>query len=257
MKSTVKKLVPAGVRRSVKLRLHSGDRYTCPFCGYTAKDLETIGEDFPILKELDVVGGGRRAAACHRCGSLDRERLVYVYLSRERRIFDSSRDLRVLHIAPEKHLAQALDDAGLADYVCGDLFTEGYKYHPRTRNMNVLDIPFDDDTFDLVICNHVLEHIPDDAAAMRELRRVLRPGGTAILQVPISTKLVSTLEDPSIVEPRDRERVFGQFDHVRLYGQDYADRLRDSGFTVTTFKAPENHLDFGVNPDEELFICSK
>jgi SAM-dependent methyltransferase len=256
MDRRLKKLVPAGVRRSVKLRLHAGDRYTCALCGFTSGDLVRIGEDYPVLQELDVVGGGSRLAGCYRCGSTDRERLVFLYLRDETSYLAEPTAVRVLHMAPERQLTRALADAGFAEYVCGDLFTEGYKYPDHVQNINVLSIPFEDDHFDVVICNHILEHVPEDEAAMRELRRVLRPGGLAVLQVPIASRLTETHDDPSVTEPADRERVFGQFDHVRLYGTDYADRLRASGFEVQGFDPPGDYERYGVNLREHLYVCS-
>jgi SAM-dependent methyltransferase len=189
--------------------------------------------------------------------STDRERLIRVYLASVRDFFTAPADRSVLHIAPEKRLARYFLAAGFADYVCGDLFTEGYRHPAYVRNMDVLDIPAADGAFDLVLCNHVLEHVPDDHRAMAELYRVLRPGGFAILQVPISADSPDTFEDFAVTDPQEREQVFGQFDHVRIYGQDYPDRLAAAGFTVERF-APDHRFEpYGVNPDEELFIGSK
>jgi SAM-dependent methyltransferase len=98
--------------------------------------------------------------------------------------------------------------------------------------MDVQDIPAADESFDAVICNHVLEHVPDDRRAMREIRRVLKPGGWAILGVPLQRQRDDSFEDPSITSPEERERAYGQFDHVRVYGRDYPDRLRECGFEV-------------------------
>ena len=117
--------------------------------------------------------------------------------------------------------------------------------------------PFDDDTFDLILCSHVLEHVVEDDVAIRELVRVVKPGGTAILQVPISKNSAETFEDFSVVGPEEREQTFGQFDHVRIYGQDYDDRLRKGGFTVDRVNLSQQYVKYGVNPDEDLFVCSK
>ena len=215
-----------------------------------------MGYTFPVLTERQVIGGGRRPSACYQCGSADRERLVYLYLRDHGGLADAA-SKRVLHIAPEKRLSAALLDQGFAEYVRGDLHMEGYKYPPEVQNIDATDIPFDDDSFDLVICNHVLEHIPTDDVAMKELCRVLRPGGTAILQVPISASTAETFEDPSVTDPKQREVVFGQFDHVRIYGQDYADRLKAAGFTVAPVNVSSDYAEFGVNPQEDLYACTK
>jgi SAM-dependent methyltransferase len=120
-------------------------------------------------------------------------------------------------------------------------------------------LPFRDGAFDALLCHHVLEHVPDDRAAMRELRRVLRPGGWAILQSPIRSRLEATLEDPAVTDPRERERLFGQRDHLRQYGRDYADRLRAAGFEVRAERffdelPPERRARHGLK-DETIWLC--
>jgi SAM-dependent methyltransferase len=132
-----------------------------------------------------------------------RERLVYRYLKHRTSVF--TEHLRLLHIAPERHLEQTLRQVPGIQYVSADL--------ARTRvsvRLDIMMLPFPDDSFDLIICNHVLEHVSDDKVAMRELRRVLRPGRRALLQVPIGRALEDTLEDPTAVTEADRIRLFGQ-----------------------------------------------
>jgi SAM-dependent methyltransferase len=128
--------------------------------------------------------------------------------------------------------------------------------------INIADIPLPDDQFDCVICYHVLEHIPDDQKAMRELFRVLKPGGWAILQSPIDFNHDKTFEDPSIVSPDERERFFGQNDHVRIYGRDYKDRLEKAGFVVKVDDYVQQLGDsaikkYGLMRDEKIHFCSK
>jgi ubiquinone/menaquinone biosynthesis C-methylase UbiE len=123
--------------------------------------------------------------------------------------------------------------------------------------MSVLNIPFEDNYFDLIICNHVLEHIPNDIDAMKEIYRVLKKGGEAILQVPISKNSEITFENFSITEPKEREIVFGQFDHVRIYGQDYPTRLEKSGFKPQRINISKKYEKYGLNLDEDLFIGRK
>ena len=164
----------------LELAMHAGTSYTCPFCGYGSKDLLPIGHEVPVLQEKLVVGAGRRKAACYKCHSTDRERLIYVYLKDQLHLFDN-KNLRILHMAPERNLSKVLHQTGFAHYICGDLFMDGYDYPAYVQNMNVLDIPFEDGYFDLVICNHLLEHVPNDTDAMKELHRVLKVDGSAIL----------------------------------------------------------------------------
>ncbi len=130
---------------------------------------------------------------------------------------------------------------------------------PDVQDMDLLDLHFPDGSFDLVICNHVLEHIPDDLAAMREVFRVLKPGGRALLQVPISRNSPRTIEDFSVNTKEERERKLGQFDHVRIFGQDYSDRLARAGFKAERLNIsnqPE-YAKAGLNPLEDIFVAHK
>jgi SAM-dependent methyltransferase len=225
----------------------------CPFCGTRSDAFLPFGLDEPVLRERRVVGGGYRTeAVCPNvaCSSLDRERLVYLFL---RRTGIPKPAARVLHVAPEGNLSQFLSQS--TSYVAADLVpSEGI------LGMDVTNIPFPGATFDVVVCNHVLEHVMDDRAAMREIRRVLAPGGAAILQVPMAAS-ASTFEDPHVTEAADRARVFGQADHVRIYGRDYPDRLRGAGFHVVVHNAREEFGHetcerHGLLKDENLFCCT-
>jgi SAM-dependent methyltransferase len=256
IKKIIKKLVPSKVKLIVKLAIHSGDKYICPFCGYSAKDMFPIGFHYKVLNEKQVIGGGRRNGGCYKCGSSDRERLVYIYLKNVENVFNK-KNLRVLHLAPEKKLSNIFIQNGFEKYICGDLFTEGYKYPDYVQKMNVLNIPYEDNFFDLVICNHLLEHVPTDIDAMKELYRVLKPNGKAILQVPISKNSVKTFEDFSVKKPTDREELFGQFDHVRIYGQDYVERLSSAEFKIERVNISKKYEKYGLCIDEDLFIGIK
>ena len=167
---------------------------------------------------------GQRQAVCPWCWSPDRTRLLWLYLERELQIATTPR--RVLHVAPERGLAKRLIRLPHIDYVAVDL--EGRN---GALSADLCALPFPADDFDLVLCSHVLEHIPDDRAAMREMKRVSR--GVALLQHPSDDSLETTHEDAAIVSPQERERAFGQFDHVRAYGRDLEDRLAAVGYDVT------------------------
>lgn len=252
----LKNIVPPSIRKYIKLWRYSGTTYHCPMCGYDSKELFPIGRDLPVLEEKDVVGSQRRAAGCHSCSSTDRERLVYIFLKEKLNIFEN-KGLRILHFAPEKALTKALADSNFEAYICGDLFTEGYFYPGHVQNMNVLDIPFKDEHFDLIICNHLLEHVPADIDAMKELFRVLKPSGSAILQVPLSLNSEKTTEDPTITQPEDRERFFGQFDHVRIYGQDYFTRLESVGFKIKKCHLYPDFPNYGLSKKEYIIEARK
>jgi SAM-dependent methyltransferase len=170
--------------------------------------------------------GGRPEARCPRCGALERHRALWLFLEREigiERIRGS-----VLHVAPEAVLEKKFAELPDVEYVAGDLSPQ----RAGTRRVDVTNIDFPDDSFDVVVINHVLEHVPDDRRAIAELRRVLRDGGMLITQHPLDEARADTYEDASITTNSGRREHFGQFDHVRRYGRDFADRLRAGGFTV-------------------------
>jgi SAM-dependent methyltransferase len=128
--------------------------------------------------------------------------------------------------------------------------------------MDITDIPLDDGSFDMIVCSHVLEHVPDDRKAMRELFRVLRPGGWAVLQSPLDPARPHTYEDWSITAPQERQRAFGQHDHVRIYGRDYGDRLEEAGFRVERVNhlarlGPAAAVRYGLPAQEDIYVCHK
>lgn len=168
----------------------------------------------------------------------------------------------VLHIAPERGLRDKLKSLPGLHYVAGDKHEPGYSYPPDTMDLDVTVLPFGNDQFDVVLCSHVLEHVPDDRKAMRELHRVLKPGGTGIILVPIERGRAATYEDPSITDPAERKKVYGQFDHVRIYGSDYTERLRDAGFSVEEIDParamdPTSFFKAGLKPGELLHVVGK
>lgn len=169
----------------------------------------------------------RQNARCPKCNSLERHRLYYLYL---KSVIPCDRPIKILHFAPEKILTQLFKTYPNIDYLSADI-------DPAKAMVkeDVTCISFADNSFDIIFCSHVLEHIPDDRRAMRELRRVLKPGGFAILQVPIKDTfhgrvIDKTYEDFSIDTPEGREKAFGQNDHVRVYGRDFKNRVESSGF---------------------------
>ncbi|MCB0766774.1 MAG: methyltransferase domain-containing protein [Flavobacteriales bacterium] len=194
-----------------------GDTVHCPVC------------DRGAIAYLPSGSPPRPHVLCPFCGSRERARMAWLFL-KERKVLRAG--LRVLHVAPERCLSERLTSLPGVKYTAGDKFTPGYDYPPGTIDLDITAMPFAADSFDLIMCSHVLEHVPDDRGAMKELFRVLAPGGMAILMVPIALERATTDEDPSVIDPRERIKRFGQFDHVRLYGRDYVDRLRAAGFEV-------------------------
>jgi len=157
--------------------------------------------------------------------SLERHRLFWLYLKNETTFF--SAPLRVLHFAPEQAFVQKFKKQKNLTYTTTDLNSP-----IADVKADICDLPFKDNSFDFIICNHVLEHIPDDIKAMQELYRVLAPSGTAIVQVPYDAKREITFEDNTITDKSERNRIFGQYDHLRVYGMDYFKKLSSIGFNV-------------------------
>jgi SAM-dependent methyltransferase len=202
------------------------------------------------------VGPNRANARCPNCGARDRQRHLWLYLERRTNLFSDR--LRVLHFAPERIFEEKLRPQPNLDYVSTDL--------ARARadvKADITDLPFPDDAFDVILCSHVLEHVVEDRKAMRELHRVLRPEGWALVLVPIDFSRVETFEDPTVVAPADRERLFGQADHVRIYGPDFKARLEEAGFTVRVedFRGELGESEaqrFGLRPRKpDLHLCLK
>jgi len=187
--------------------------------------------------------------------SLERHRLLWLYLKEETDFFTAPK--KVLHMAPEQCFLSIFKKQKNIDYTTADL------YSPIADvKADILNLPFDDNSFDVVFCNHVLEHISDDIKAMQELYRVLKPNGMGIFQVPQDLYRTTTFEDNSITDKKERTKIFGQYDHVRIYGRDYFDKLRSIGFKVeevdyTKKIAPEMVEQFCLAKGEILPVCFK
>jgi hypothetical protein len=194
--------------------LYRGSSVQCPICERTYRRFRSQS--------------GRANALCPNpaCLTVERHRLLWLLLNREFGLGDQS--MRLLHVAPEPGLTRRLRTKRGMTYTGLDMESPYADVHA-----DLCDLPFTADCFDLVICSHVLEHVTDDARALAEIRRVLIPGGRALLMYPIDHRQPRTDEDASVTDPDERKRRFGQFDHVRLYGRDHLDRLDRSGFSVS------------------------
>lgn len=251
IKSIVKKIIPQkyifqahNVYCKYKSVWYAGSDRLCPFCNGSFRMFLPFGED-----EL------RPDAQCPRCGSLERHRLLWLYLQDKTNFFKNK--LKVLDIAPMDIFQQKCKALPNLDYMSADLSSS-----LAMVNMDITDIKLPDNSFDCIICYHVLEHIIDDAKAMKELFRVLKPGGWALLQSPVDYQRTHTFEDKNIIAPHDRMRVFGHQDHVRIYGQDYQDRLEKAGFTVQLDDYVQKLEDgtikkYGLMKDEIIYFCTK
>lgn len=253
-------LVPRALRPPLKRAVYYGRRHRCPVCRSRVRRYLPEGLDVPVLRQLEVVGGERHPrAACPVCCAGTRTRLVWLYLSRVSGLLE--RPARILHVAPEPGLHRRLRAAANLDYRSGDLDPSRYPFAPEMRRLDLTALPQPDGYFDAVLANHVLEHVERDDRALAEVRRVLRPGGLALLQVPLALGLATTREDPGVRTPEERLRAYGQCDHVRLYGRDYPERLRAAGFEVEPWRAADldprlvDQLD--LNPREVLFLARR
>jgi SAM-dependent methyltransferase len=170
--------------------------------------------------------------------SLERHRLLWLYLKNETNFF--SQPSTVLHFAPEQAFYKRFRKLKHLDYTTTDLNSP-----LADIKADICNLPFDDNAFDIIFCNHVLEHIPDDTKAMEELYRVLKPGGWGIFQIPQDINRSKTFEDHSITDKKERAKIFGQYDHVRIYGLDYFDKLREIGFQVKDIPYAKN-----LSPEE-------
>jgi len=270
MKALVKKLIPyqiavrfKEVKQSLESLFYIGNRYECPFCGNTFRKFLPGGENLSFFKDRVIIGGGRRTnMLCPQCHSTDRDRLIYCYLTSNQLL--SKQNYTLLHIAPEFPLKKYFKNFTNIAYYCGDKFESGYDgfyYDNETMSLDLTYLSFSDSSFDIIICNHVLEHISDESKALNEIYRVLKPDGWAILQVPIASGLMQTIEQPTD-SSKKREIIYGQHDHVRLYGLDYSSRLKAHGFKVVEWNSEKQYNPmqikrFALNSAEKVYIVSK
>ncbi|MGB2305011.1 MAG: class I SAM-dependent methyltransferase [Flavobacteriaceae bacterium] len=223
---------------------YMGNRFTDPIDGSSYRKFLPYG-----YQKL------RKNALCPGTLSLERHRLLWLYLERKTSFLDDS--IKVLHVAPEQVFYKKFKSFSHWDYTTTDLFSP-----LADVKADLCNLPFESNTYDLILCNHVLEHIPDDEKAIKEIYRILKPRGTAILQVPLNENRNTTFEDNSIEDPKERARIFGQYDHVRIYGKDYYDRLKSVGFEATaddfinTLSEQEQEK-FGLPKDERIPVVKK
>jgi SAM-dependent methyltransferase len=214
------------VVRPILALLLKGSRYTDPIDGKSFRMFLPYG-----------YGTQRNNVLSPSTLSLERHRLLWLYLQNETDFFTAPK--KVLHFAPEQEFYKRFKKQSNLDYTTTDL------YSPLADvKADICNLPFEDNTYDIILCNHVLEHIPDDTKAMKELYRVLKPGGMGVFQIPQDIKRATTFTDDSITDPKERAKIFGQYDHVRIYGLDYFDKLRSMGFRVEEVKYTET-----ISPD--------
>ena len=193
---------------------YRGTRFTDPIDGKSFRKFLPYGYENP-----------REGVLSPSTLSLERHRLLWLYLQNETNFFNAN--LKVLHFAPEQAFHKRFQQLENIAYTTTDLNSP-----IADVKADICNLPFDSASYDVVLCNHVLEHIPDDTKAMEELYRILKPNGWGIFQIPQDLNREKTYEDNSITDKKERARIFGQYDHVRIYGRDFFSKLRDIGFTV-------------------------
>jgi SAM-dependent methyltransferase len=231
------------VRNIARAVPYYGKGRFCPVCEKSSRRFRRFG----LVPRED--------AQCVHCGALERHRLLWFYLSQKTNFFRGT-PKRVLHVSPAPCFESRLKERLGVSYLTADLSNP----HVMVK-MDITDIQYADESFDVIICSHVLEHVHDDKKAMREFYRVLKRNGWAILLVPITAE--ETFEDPSIIDPQERLKAFGKEDHVRRYGPDCVDRLREAGFRVEINKINdlvhnEEAIRMGLTPvSGEIYYCTK
>lgn len=227
--------------KHLREKIFSGRQHECPICGSYLNRFLTLHRSYHRW--------------CPVCRSLQRHRLIWLMLQQDG-FFAAKKPKRMLHIAPEEGLVEHFRAIEGIEYLSADL------HNPNAMiKMDICNIQYPERSFDFILCSHVLEHVPDDLQALREFWRVLTDGGWALILVPILSE--TTFEDPGVTDPTERERLFGQLDHVRSYGPDVQERIEQAGFRVRSLKTHDIITStvelnrFGLEENETLFICKK
>jgi hypothetical protein len=229
------------------LRLkYSGNKVICPCCKSTFSEFAPFGDN------------RRKNAWCPNCESLERHRLLWMYFENKTNLFDKK--LKVLHVAPEAVFFNWFKKQKNIDYYPVDIFP--HLYPKGTTYLDILNYEIPDNSFDVIICNHVFQYIEDDKKAMKNLYNIMKEGGWGIMQVPINTTATLTYEDNTITDPLEREKAFGLKEHVRYYSYDYADKLREASFTVnvddfSTGFTDEEIYKYGFWKGDSIYYCTK
>jgi len=223
--------------------IYAGRKVCCPLCKKHFRKFMPYGH-------LII----RKNALCPNCLALERHRQIWLYIEKKTNLLQSSGS--ILHIAPEMAFIHSFRKFHNINYVTGDIESPW-----ANIKMDVQDIPFKNDIFDVFICNHVLEHIENDMLALKELHRILKPGGWGIITCPQNFSKEKTFEDKNITTPEEREKYFGQKDHLRVYGRDFPERMQISGFEVETIESrsvftPEEIHHYAL-PNDPIYIVRK
>ena len=229
--------------KKIRKILYFGNSYICPCCGGSYKKFLPVGTTF------------RSSAQCPGCNSLERHRLLLLYLKKKTNFFKN--ELKVLYFAPNKIFLSIFKQLHNIELITADL-----KSPLAMIKTNITNLIFNDKSFDVILCSHVLEHVENDMKAMRELFRVLKSQGWAIIQSPIDDSLLKTINGNKNLSSSERRKLFGEDDHYRIYGVDYKNRLEKAGFNVLVdefvMKLKNKTIKmFGLDNTEKIYFCSK
>lgn len=253
MRDTLKKILPddvfhafRDVKKSFQKKFYKGDVVFCVCCQSSFKAFAPFG----VTKMPNRL--------CLQCDSLERDRLLWMYLEKCTNLYNEP--VRLLHVAPERLFYHKFSSVETIDYNPVDMFPASYPEGTKFLDLLNNDVP--SNSYDAIICNHVFQYIEEDRKAMKAVYRMLKPGGWAILQVPIDWKREVTYEDYTITDPKERERVFGLSEHVRWYGKDYPSRLESVGFNVKSDDFIESFTReeiarYGFWKGQRIFYCVK
>jgi SAM-dependent methyltransferase len=224
----------------------AGNNVVCSCCKSTFREFAPFGDN------------RRKNAWCPKCESLERHRLLWMYFENKTNLYKEP--LKVLHVAPETVFFHLFKKQKNIDYHPGDIYNN--LYPAGTEYFDLLNHNLPDNSFDVIICNHVFQYIEDDKKAMQNIYKLMKKGGWGIMQVPINTSRTTTYEDSSITDPLERLKAFGLKEHVRYYSYDYADRLRAAGFNVTVDDYTKEFTDqeiykYGFWKGDAVYYCTK
>jgi predicted SAM-dependent methyltransferase len=245
------------ILHNLRVIYYKGKKFTCPICNYQASQFLAYGTDNEAVKKYNIIPMGyRKYAICPKCYSKDRERLIYLFIQSLLKKNLIGYNSKIIHFAPEKSIEKNLFRKKFSNYITADIFGNNVDF-----NLDLQNLSFTQSNFDLVICNHVLEHIDDDTKALENIFNLLSPYGLAILQVPFSKKIKKDFKIDNVDSNEDRLKFYGQEDHVRIYSEiEYVEKLKKAGFKVEIddMKNYKTHKpSYGLNYLENVFFLKK
>jgi SAM-dependent methyltransferase len=264
MYKPIKKYLPKIVTNVIYKLLHfnrtfllKGDKYLCPICNFNASKFIPYGEKHDAIKKYNIIGMGyRNNAICPNCFSKDRERLVYLFLQKLLKQKIINFHSKIIHFSPESSLENNLFRKNFTNYTTADIIFEKCDV-----NIDLQNFKYEDKNFDFVICNHVLEHIENDNVAIKNIYTILKKGGFAILQVPLSIDIKEDFKKKEISTEKEQLNLYGQRDHVRIYSKkNYVEKIKKAGFKIhiDKMKKEKNNIpSFGLNFNEFIILVEK